>query len=214
MISHCSRLIRLIVAHFAPRHIRRPRVFLPRRKLDRSSLSKLGIPQWTSIALPEVVIHDLERDWLFLMDAVRGKHPTDELRREQLTAHFSGSGISGVSPRRLTFSGPNGGTTAPQSAIFPGLPCSPSRLLHLIPAPRRHFRFSISDFTHNGTGTRSEPPWQAIKEWIPDDEPDLDWFNRPRSPNEPDPDWFDQTPTWKAPEIQLDDGRILVLEYT
>ena len=40
-----------------------------------------------------------------------------------------------------------------------------------------------------------EPPWQAIKEWIPDDEPDLDWFNRPRNPNEPDPDWFDQTPT-------------------
>ena len=89
-----------------------------------------------------------------------------------------------------------------------------------------------------------EPPWQAIKEWIadaplwpcrlqdpppdlvfhdgppdcgrsiPDDEPDLDWFNRPRNPNEPDPDWFDQTPTWKAPEIHLDDGRILVLEYT
>ena len=22
-----------------------------------------------------------------------------------------------------------------------------------------------------------EPPWQAIKEWIPDDEPELDWFN-------------------------------------
>jgi hypothetical protein len=59
-----------------------------------------------------------------------------------------------------------------------------------------------------------EPPWQAIKEWIPDDEPDLDWFNRPRKPNVPDPDWFDQTPTWKVPEIQLDDGRILVLEYT
>jgi hypothetical protein len=59
-----------------------------------------------------------------------------------------------------------------------------------------------------------EPPWQAIKEWIPDDEPDLDWFNRPRNPNEPDPDWFDQTPTWKAPEIHLDGGRILVREYT
>jgi hypothetical protein len=89
-----------------------------------------------------------------------------------------------------------------------------------------------------------EPPWQAIKEWIadaplwpcrlqdpppdlvfydappccgrsiPDDEPDLDWFNRPRNPNEPASDWFDQTPTWKAPEIQLDDGRILVLEST
>jgi hypothetical protein len=40
----------------------------------------------------------------------------------------------------------------------------------------------------------------AINEWIPDDEPD--------------PDWFDQTQAWKAPEIYLDDGRILVLEYT
>jgi hypothetical protein len=59
-----------------------------------------------------------------------------------------------------------------------------------------------------------EPPWQAIREWIPDDEPDLVWFNRPRNPNEPDPDWFDQTQAWKASEIHLDDGRILVLEYT
>ena len=59
-----------------------------------------------------------------------------------------------------------------------------------------------------------EPPWQAIKEWIPDDEPDLDWFNRPRNPNEPDPDWFDQSPAWPAPEVRLDDERILVLEYT
>ena len=59
-----------------------------------------------------------------------------------------------------------------------------------------------------------EPPWQAIKEWIPDDEPDLTWFNQPRKPSEPDPDWFDQSAAWKAPEVLLDDGRILVLEYT
>ena len=59
-----------------------------------------------------------------------------------------------------------------------------------------------------------EPPWQAIKEWIPDDEPDLDWFNRPRNPSNPDPDGFDQRQTWQAPEIHLDDDRILVLEYT
>ncbi len=59
-----------------------------------------------------------------------------------------------------------------------------------------------------------EPPWQAIKEWIPDEEPDLDWFNRPRNPSNPDPDGYDQTQTWQAPEIQLDDCRILVLEYT
>ena len=85
-----------------------------------------------------------------------------------------------------------------------------------------------------------EPPWQAIKEWIPDDQPDLDWFNQPRKqPSDPNPDrfgqspqgalasrqrdsddgnpaanWLDQSPAWQAPEIPLDDGRILVLEYT
>jgi hypothetical protein len=69
-----------------------------------------------------------------------------------------------------------------------------------------------------------EPPWQAIKEWIPDDEPDLDWFNRPRNPSNPDLDGIDQrvlrslgeevSQTWQAPEIHLDDGRILVLEST
>ena len=55
-----------------------------------------------------------------------------------------------------------------------------------------------------------EPPWQAIKEWIPDDEPDLDWFNRPRNPSNPDPEGFDQRPAWKPEEIQLDDERILI----
>jgi hypothetical protein len=59
-----------------------------------------------------------------------------------------------------------------------------------------------------------EPPWQAIKEWIPDEEPDLDWFNRPRNPSNSDPDSFDQSPGWKPEEVQLDDGRTLVLEYT
>jgi len=54
----------------------------------------------------------------------------------------------------------------------------------------------------------------AIKEWIPEDEPDLDWLNRPRNPSNPDPEGFDQSQTWKAPEIHLDDGRILVLEST
>jgi hypothetical protein len=49
---------------------------------------------------------------------------------------------------------------------------------------------------------------------IPDDEPDLDWFNRPRHPSNPDPDGIDQRPTWQPPEVQLDDGRTLVPEYT
>jgi hypothetical protein len=64
----------------------------------------------------------------------------------------------------------------------------------------------------------------AIKEWIPDDEPDLDWFNRPRNPSNPDLDGIDQrvlrglgeevSQTRKAPEIHLDDGQIVVLEST
>ena len=61
-----------------------------------------------------------------------------------------------------------------------------------------------------------------------------DWFNRPRNPSNPDPDGIDQlvrrslldlrsfsdeggegvSPTWQAPEIHLDDGRTLVLEYS
>jgi hypothetical protein len=59
-----------------------------------------------------------------------------------------------------------------------------------------------------------EPPWQAVKEWIPDDEPDLDWFNRPRDPSDPDPDGFDQSPAWQPEEIPLGDGRTLVLDVT
>ena len=57
-----------------------------------------------------------------------------------------------------------------------------------------------------------EPPWQAIKEWIPDDEPDLDWFNRPRSSANPDPDGFDQSQAWQPEEVPLGDGRTLVLD--
>ena len=47
---------------------------------------------------------------------------------------------------------------------------------------------------------------------IPADEPDLNCFNRHRNPPNPDPDGIDQRPQWRAPEVKLDDGRILVLE--
>jgi hypothetical protein len=59
-----------------------------------------------------------------------------------------------------------------------------------------------------------EPPWQAIKEWIPDDEPDLNWFNQERPPSDSEPDSFDQSPDWKPQEIPLGDGRTLVLDPT
>ena len=52
-----------------------------------------------------------------------------------------------------------------------------------------------------------EPPWQAIRAWIPadDDEAPTDTLEL----------WDQTTGTgWKAPEIDLGDGRTLVLEYT
>jgi hypothetical protein len=55
---------------------------------------------------------------------------------------------------------------------------------------------------------RIEPPWRAIKQWIPDQDPELDWFNRPRK----DRDEYDQSPTWNPKEVKLDDGRILLLD--
>ncbi len=43
------------------------------------------------------------------------------------------------------------------------------------------------------------PPWRALKEWIPVENP------------EDDPDWFDQSNPWRPREI-LQDDRILVLD--
>ena len=57
-----------------------------------------------------------------------------------------------------------------------------------------------------------EPPWQAIKEWIPDDNPDLNWFNQERDPTGAEPECFDQSPTWQPKEVSLGDGRTLVLD--
>ena len=43
------------------------------------------------------------------------------------------------------------------------------------------------------------PPWRALKEWIPVENP------------EDDPDWFDQSNPWQPPEIHHGD-HILVLD--
>ena len=53
----------------------------------------------------------------------------------------------------------------------------------------------------------------AAAEAFPMKKPDLDWLNRSRNPSNPNPDGFDQSPRWKPDKIQLDDGRILVLDY-
>jgi hypothetical protein len=59
---------------------------------------------------------------------------------------------------------------------------------------------------------RVEPPWRALREWIPDDEPVLNRFNQERDPTGADPECFDQSPDWKPQEIPLGDGHTLIPE--
>lgn len=92
MSSSRTRLIESIVADFTSRHVRSPRVFLPSKKADRLSLRALGIPPCDPAAAPDVVIHDQERDWLFLVDAVESLRHMDEARHEELTAQFKPCG--------------------------------------------------------------------------------------------------------------------------
>ncbi len=57
-----------------------------------------------------------------------------------------------------------------------------------------------------------EPPWQAIKEWIPDDDPDLNWFNQEKDTIGSEIENYDQSSTWQPVEVSLGDSRILVLD--
>ncbi|MBJ7284570.1 MAG: hypothetical protein JHD00_05670 [Akkermansiaceae bacterium] len=54
---------------------------------------------------------------------------------------------------------------------------------------------------------RIEPPWRAIKEWIPDKEPNLAWIDQPQgdlaSRQHSCPDEFDKSPVWKPEVVQL-----------
>lgn len=67
-----------------------------------------------------------------------------------------------------------------------------------------------------------EAHWQGITEWIPDDDPDLNWFNQERHPTSSELESFDQpvlrilgegvSPTWQPVGVPLDEGCILVLD--
>ena len=47
---------------------------------------------------------------------------------------------------------------------------------------------------------------------VPDEELDLDCFNRLRNLSNPDPDDFDPRASWQPEEVALDEERILVLD--
>lgn len=60
------------------------------------------------------------------------------------------------------------------------------------------------------TLSRLPPPIKAIKEWIPDDHPELNWFNQKRQPASTPLESFDLSPAWQPKEIPLGDGHTLV----
>jgi len=87
-----------------------------------------------------------------------------------------------------------------------------SVLIVVLHRPRLHRRRSAPPPTERPANRPLLVIWQAIKEWIPDDDPDLNWFNQARDPTGAEPECFDQSPDWRPEEIPLGDGRTLILE--
>jgi hypothetical protein len=92
-----SALIRDIIAEFAPR-------FAPGSVLiyagdtgdkmgyfDRARLNALGVCVDSHGKMPDVVIHDVARDWLLLVESVTSHGPVDGKRHHELMQLFAGS---------------------------------------------------------------------------------------------------------------------------
>ncbi len=90
-------LIKAVVEHFAP-------IFTPGGvviylgdtetkflHLDTAYLAKLGITLDSAAKMPDVVIHDVKRNWLVLIEAVTSAGPVDGKRRSELKQLFKGS---------------------------------------------------------------------------------------------------------------------------
>jgi hypothetical protein len=86
------------------------------------------------------------------------------------------------------------------------------RNFEIFKSPRLHRRHSPSPPAQGSTNRPLGVIWQAIKEWIPDDDPGLNWFNQERDPTGAVPECFDQSPAWRPEEIPIDDGHVLVLD--
>ena len=58
---------------------------------DHDQLSKLGVSVDNHGKMPDVVIYDIKRDWLLLIEAVTSHGPVDGKRHHELMQLFSGS---------------------------------------------------------------------------------------------------------------------------
>lgn len=108
-----NSLIRAIVEEFVPRFVRRPSVLLlgdaANKDLvtDDAALAALGVVLPERGKAPDVLIHDQERDWLIVVEAVTTHGPVDQKRKNELSALFAGArpGLVYVSafPDRKTY---------------------------------------------------------------------------------------------------------------
>jgi len=108
-----NTLIRSIVENFAPRFVRSPRILLlgdaANKEIisDDAALAELGIILPKRGKAPDVLIHDTQRDWLIVIEAVTSHGPVDQKRKNELTDLFASArpGLVYVSafPDRKTF---------------------------------------------------------------------------------------------------------------
>ncbi|MEI6178604.1 MAG: BsuBI/PstI family type II restriction endonuclease, partial [Verrucomicrobiota bacterium] len=106
-------LIRSIIEEFTPRFVRNPRVLLLGDAADKEvisngiALAELGVVLPPRGKAPDVLIHDPERDWLIVIEAVTSHGPVDQKRKNELTQLFACArpGLVFVSafPDRKTF---------------------------------------------------------------------------------------------------------------
>ena len=87
-----NELQRMIVENFASRFIQEPVVLYlgdtaeKRLVIATESLKSLKIPEMNHDKLPDVVLYDKKRDWLFLIEAVTSHGPVSAKRHAELEA--------------------------------------------------------------------------------------------------------------------------------
>lgn len=92
-----SRLIRDIIEQFAPRFVRGAMLLYvgdtgdKHGYFDRSALAALGVVVEDGGKLPDVVLHDVARNWLILAEAASTHGPVDAKRQGELSKLFAGS---------------------------------------------------------------------------------------------------------------------------
>jgi hypothetical protein len=88
MSQGTEQLIQNAIDGFVPRRVRLPEILVAGKKVKRKALQRLGLTVPLADAMPDLVIHDLGRDWLFLMDVASPFRRMDKLRRDELRELF------------------------------------------------------------------------------------------------------------------------------